>query len=660
MAEMYGWTGKVLRVDLSSGKISSIDTSQYVPQYIGGLGVAAKIAWDELKPGTGPFDPDNMLMVMVGPLTGTLASGAGRVEVMGIAPQQRPSVFSRSGMGGHWGPELKYAGFDGVVVQGKATNPVYIWINDGEVEIRDASGIWGTGTYACTTALRTKHGPKTRVIACGQAGERLCRIAVVQTETGNAAGQGGYGAVMGSKNLKAIAVRGTGGVRLAKPAEFLELCLSASREGESPTFPGVEVPGVEVNSFMEYGQPEREKTSYRRHKCGFCITHCIHAIHMNVPGEATSGVYTTVKHCWGYSASYRAHIEARAITSDYGINGWEVAYGIIPWLQLCRQHGLINEIDGVEIPVPEKPIEYLEDCAPCSAEFLKVLLYNITFRTGPIGDALADGACYAADRLFGGKGKPLLDRIYPRHAGQTEHWAGHWGPGGTVYYPWWLPPILQWCVDTRDPANDSIHQWTEHVQFYLTQSGPDQGPFPLEKVRAVSAKVYGNPDVCDPAFEYDPPETKAIPAIWHHNRGMIVNSLVLCDYEHARVFSRLSEDGAADTALMSKLLSAGTGIETSEQELDKAGERIFNLLRAIDIRNYDRDRKVDEQTIDGFMYPGKDDSVMMDRDKFLKLLDKYYELRNWDKKSGRPNRAKMEELGLKEAADELEAIGKLG
>ena len=229
-----------------------------------------------------------------------------------------------------------------------------------------------------------------------------------------------------------------------------------------------------------------------------------------------------------------------------------------------------------------------------------------------------------------------------------------------MYYPWWLPPILQWCVDTRDPANDSTHQWTEHVQNYLPQSGPNRGPFSLEKVRAVCAKVYGNPDVGDPAFEYDPPETKAIPAIWHHNRGMIVDSLVLCDYEHTRVFSMLSEDGAADTAMMSKLFSISTGIETSEQQLDKAGERIFNLLRAIDIRNYDRGRKIDEQTIDGFMYPGKDDGVMLDRDKFLKLLDKYYEIRNWNERNGWPTRAKLEELGLKEVADELETIGKLG
>jgi aldehyde:ferredoxin oxidoreductase len=198
------------------------------------------------------------------------------------------------------------------------------------------------------------------------------------------------------------------------------------------------------------------------------------------------------------------------------------------------------------------------------------------------------------------------------------------------------------------------------VQFYLTQSGPNRGPFSLEKVRAVCAKVYGNPDVGDPAFDYDPPEAKAIPAIWHHNRGMIIDSLILCDYENTRVFSMLSEDGAADTAQMSKLFSACTGIDTSEQELDRAGERIFNLLRCIDIRDYDRDRKIDEQTIDGFMYPGKDDGVMMDRSKFLKLLDKYYELRGWNRRTGWPTRAKLEELGLKEVADELESAGKLG
>lgn len=651
MAEMYGWAGKILRVDLSSGEILHLDTANYVPKFVGGLGIAAKIAWDELPPGVGPFDPENMLMIMAGPLTGTLASGAGRVEVAGIAPQQRPPVFSRSGMGGHWGAELKFAGYDGIVVEGAAEKPVYLWIHDGEVEIRDAGELWGKGTFSTTTALRATHGPKTRVISCGQAGEKLSRIAVIQTETGNAAGQGGYGGVMGSKRLKAIAVRGTQGVRVARPADLLELCLNASREGQSARLPG---------SDIARSADRRSGANYRTRKCGFCMTPCAHRIYMNLPGEAGPGLYSSARQCWGYKASLRGGIEARAITSQYGLNGWEISYGIIPWLQLCRQHGLIEEIDGIEIPVPDRPIEYLRDVAPCPGEFLVMLVRKIAFREGPIGDALAEGACYAAQRLFERRGVPLLDHIYPRHAGQTEHWGGHWGPGGTVYWPWWLPSMLQWCVDTRDPANDCTHQWAEHVQEYLPESGPKRGPFPLEKVRAICEKVYGDPDVCDPAYEYDPPEAKAIPAIWHHDRGMLVDSLVLCDYEGTRVFSMLTEDGAADMALQAKLFSASTGVDTDEAELHRAGERIWNLFRAIDVRNHGRDRRIDESTIDGFMYPGKDDGVTPDRDKFLKLMDTYYQLRGWNVSNGWPTRAKLEQLGLVEVADQLESLGKLG
>jgi aldehyde:ferredoxin oxidoreductase len=342
------------------------------------------------------------------------------------------------------------------------------------------------------------------------------------------------------------------------------------------------------------------------------------------------------------------------------LNGWEITYGMIPWLQMCKQRGLIDRIDGMAIPVPQKPLKYMRDTAPCSLAFIQMLVHKIAFREGKIGDALAEGTCYAAERLFAGQGIPLLDRIYPRHCGQTEHWGGHWGPGGTVYWPWWLPPILQWCVDTRDPASDSTHQWTEHVQFYLPESGPRRGPFSMEKARGVCAKVYGNPDICDPAFTYDPPETKAIPAIWHSHRGMLVDALILCDYEHTRVFSMQSEDGAADTALMSKLFSACTGHDTSEAELDRAGERIWNQLRAVDVRYFGRSRIVDERTLDGFMYPGQDDGVMLDRKKFVKLLDKYYELCGWDQSTGWPMRARLKALGLGDVADELQGQSRKG
>ena len=651
MSDTCGWTGKILWIDLTSGKSATLDTMDYALDFIGGVGIASRIAWERLSPGIGAFDPGNLLFIMAGPLTGTLASGAGRVEVLGIAPQQHPSVFSRSGMGGHWGAELKYAGYDGVIVQGKAEAPVYVWIQDGKVEIRDARHLWGTGTYGTTRALRALHGAGTRVISCGQAGERLSRIAVVQTETGNAAGQGGYGGVMGSKHLKAIAVRGTGGVKIARPSAFLDLCIHASREGQRPSRSGIQ------GRRERWTRPPAEgsRPTFRVRKCGFCMTPCVHRIVENPQGVDGAGAHGVAQQCWMYmGASSKVDPAARALTSDYGLNGWEITYGMIPWLQMCKQHGLIDRIDGMDIPVPDHPLKYQRDTARYSLQFIQTLVHKIAFREDALGDALAEGTCYAAERLFGGEGIPLLDRIYPRRCGQTEHWGGHWGPGGTVYWPWWLPPVLQWCVDTRDPASDSTHQWTEHVQHYLPVSGPRRGPYSLDKVRRICAKVYGSANVGDSAFTYDPPAAKAIPAMWHSHRGMVVNSLILCDYENSRVFSALSEDGAADTALMSKLLSACTGHDVSESELDRAGERIWNQLRAIDVRYFARDRAVDESTLDAFAYPGKDDGVVLDRARFLTLLDTYYQLSGWDLATGCPTRSRLSALGLEDVADGLD------
>jgi aldehyde:ferredoxin oxidoreductase len=172
--------------------------------------------------------------------------------------------------------------------------------------------------------------------------------------------------------------------------------------------------------------------------------------------------------------------------------------------------------------------------------------------------------------------------------------------------------------------------------------------------------VYGNGDVCDPAYDYDPPETKAIPAMWHSHRAMIVNSLVLCDYEHTRVFSALSEDGAADTALMAKLLSACTGRDVSETELDRAGERIWNQLRAVDVRCFGRDRAIDESTLDQYAYPDYDDHVLLDRERFLAVMTRYYELSGWNPANGWPTRARLEALNLRDVADGLAGEGRLG
>ncbi len=647
MTATFGWAGKILRVDLSSGKIWTVDTLDYVPQFVGGMGIAAKIAWNELSPSVDALDPESPLFLMVGPLTGTLASGAGRVLVAGIAPQQRPPVFSRSGMGGHWGAELKYAGYDGIVVTGQAETPVYLWIQDDQVEIREAKDLWGQGTFATTSALRSRHGSKVRVVSIGQAGENLCRIACLQTETGNAAGQGGYGALMGSKKLKAVAVRGTGGVRVADPERLIDLVREGSREGLTPQLPR---PGAPPSA-----QPSPQH-AVRRRKCGFCLSACAHPMHMGVPIEDNPGTTTVAQQCYGFRSSPRGGLEARALASDLGLNGWEISYGIIPWLEMSKQHGLIDEIDGLPIPVPDTPIGYNRDVVPTSAEFLRMLLHKIAFREGELGDALADGACYAAYQLFDGRGVPLLDRIYPRHAGQTSHWNAHWGTGGNVYFPYWLVPVLQWCVDTRDPASDSTHSYTTHALRYIPQHGPEQGPVPWDKMREVSQRVYGNPDVFDSQFTYEQPETKALPAIYHHDQGMLAESLVLCEYEYPRVFSLLNDDYQADTAIMAKLLTACTGVETSEEELNRSGERIFNLLRAIDIRNHGRSRAVDWSAAESLTHPAFTEGECLDLERFSEMLDTYYRLRGWDLATGWPTRERLVTLGLADVADALDEL----
>jgi len=166
---MYGWAGKILRVDLTKGKSEIVSTSDYVPTYIGGRGLASRIYWEEVPPDAGAFDPENRLIFTTGPLQGTLAPTSGRFMVVGKAAQTAPvESYSRSACGGHWAPELKWAGFDAIVVYGRASKPVYIWIHDGRVEIRDASKLWGLDTFSTQERLWKAHGKETRSVTIGR------------------------------------------------------------------------------------------------------------------------------------------------------------------------------------------------------------------------------------------------------------------------------------------------------------------------------------------------------------------------------------------------------------------------------------------------------------------------------------------------------------
>ena len=213
-----GWTGKILRVDLSTGKITSEDTMKY-KEYLGGTGFGWKVLWDEVPPGTKAWDPANRIVFSVGPMTGSGAPSSGRMVITSLMPVHVNDLPGAGHAGGAWGPELKYAGWDSLIVQGKAAKPVWIKIVDDKVSIEDASSMWGNGTYHASTEICTIMGSDAHVAAIGQAGENLCRLSCIINDRHHSAGGGGLGSVMGSKNLKAIGVKGTGSVKIAADAK---------------------------------------------------------------------------------------------------------------------------------------------------------------------------------------------------------------------------------------------------------------------------------------------------------------------------------------------------------------------------------------------------------------------------------------------------------
>ena len=218
---MGGWTGKVLRVDLTTGVITKEDTTRYKP-FLGGTGLAYKVLWDEVPPGTRAWDAANRIIFGVGPLTGTGTPLSARVSVTSLWPMHPEELPATGHMGGHWGPELKYAGYDSLIIQGKAAAPVWIYIKDDVVEIRDAGRMWGNGIYRATSDIMNIMGSDAHVAAIGQCGENLVRASNVMCDRSHSAG--GVGSIMGSKNLKAIGVIGTGSVRIeATRAEWKDL-----------------------------------------------------------------------------------------------------------------------------------------------------------------------------------------------------------------------------------------------------------------------------------------------------------------------------------------------------------------------------------------------------------------------------------------------------
>ena len=223
---MYGWTGKLLRIDLATGKITKENLNMKdAKDYGGGRGLGTKYFCDEVDPKVEPLSKENKLIFMTGPLTGTAATSAGRYEVIAKAPLT--GTIGAANSGGYFGPELKYAGYDGIIFENESKKPVYLYIRNDEVELRDASDLWGKTVHETTDILNEKYGDSYRVATIGPPAEQGCLFCGVINDKHRAAGRGGMGTVMGNKKLKAIVVRGTNSVKVARPKEFMDVMANA-------------------------------------------------------------------------------------------------------------------------------------------------------------------------------------------------------------------------------------------------------------------------------------------------------------------------------------------------------------------------------------------------------------------------------------------------
>ena len=668
MTPSGGWVGKILRVDLTNGKISEFSTFDYIPKFIGGRGLGAKICWDELSPAVGAFDPENRLVLATGPLQGTLAPTSGRLTVVGKSSQTGPiESYVRSGVGGHFAPELKWAGYDALIIQGRALKPVYLWITDQKAEILDATGLWGLDTYQTQQMIWKLHGDKTRAMVIGKAGENRSRIASILTDTGNASSQGGFGGVMGSKNLKAIAIRGTGSVTVARPKELMQLTHDIHRLFSRKS--------LKTDPF----QPEEKDFKYNIWGGGYgrggltllpgelldlcndpssgysqtpdgCFS-CPVACHSRLKGpDITPGVSLCVRSYMylesmvedpdkGYN---KTTWQAAKLADLFGINSWELM-AIIPWLADCYREKLISE---KETGLPLNEIG--------SWDFISVLIQKIANREG-FGDLLANGGLRAAAQL-GGKAEELSRMYYPRagkFGGYREHWAYLGGfPSGYA-----VPALaLMWALDNRDAlVSHSYISMLWGAAFTIGQNALTAVPediFPI--LKPVMKAVYGSEE----AAEFFQPDGKSLNWKWaapvvkrYHEHSLLKDCYIVCDILFPFLFNANSADHVGDTTLESRLYSAVTGDEMSEEESYRKGEMLCTLERALAAR----DGRTRGDDIFHDLYFEKEDAGGRKylREDLERSKSDYYKLMGWDVESGIPTNSTLERLGLKDVAEGL-------
>jgi benzoyl-CoA reductase subunit BamB len=635
----YAETGYNLEIDLTLGNIERVATDPRETElYLGGLGTNARILWDRVPPEVEAFSPDNLLIFSAGLLCGTPATGCNRTIVSTISPQTKLMAFSM--MGGFWAPELKFAGYDKVVFRGKSPNLVYLWINNDKVEIRDASHLKGKGAYETAELIRQElNEPRAQVAAIGLAGENRVYFASIE-QSHSSASRGGIGAVMGDKGLKAVAVRGTGDIHIARPDEFLELCnevLEYIKVREEKPIPGV-MPILarlgspqemkihdekwHTESFMwgnsrhrrrDFWTEEVEKewtetmenAQKRLISCYNCPLKC--AATLSIPGIPIYMMKCFSKLTYTMAAmsnlDFGLKIAQRA--TEYGVDAFSTPQVMAFAIELY-ENGILTDKDMPGLPSDNEERFYW-------------LLDRIVRREG-IGNVLANGTYWAAKEIGRGAEEYAHNNIKKHEQ---------------------MPLKLSML----NPIYFLMYSTGEKLNITQIEGQFPQMPFPTREEREEFVKDWFHvPDKKfkqyfldwelrgENSFPYYPTVQMCCEIVdWQERMHYIDDALGMC-----AGLSSFPLKPPYHIHNYPKFISAGAGIDMDEAKLTQAAKRYRTLVRAVNIRRGMR-RKDDK--------PPENHWKKRFPELEKKLLDEYYKLKGWNKE-GIPTKESLHELGL--------------
>ena len=633
---------KLAIINLSTGTVET----KAIPlelrkKFLGGRGLDAYLLYNHTKKGCDPLGPGNTLLISGGILTATCASATARTHVMAKSPLT--GLLGSANMGGFFAPELAWAGFHHLVIKGKAKKPVYIFIHNGEIEIRDAAHLWGKTTTDTQWAIRDELGDE-EIKSCviGPAGENLVTFASVMTGIKNAAGRTGMGCVMGSKNLKAVAVRGTMDVKIAHPVEaleynkrFIEQITSAKVNqtqgvlgtpfiwGATNSWGGVRTRNFQYNQCEDSDdiEPERideicEETMGPHHmtSCFGCQVHC--RAQYKIPSGPWAGKYDEGPEYTSLGAfggepdckSAETVLTGNHLVNQYGMDNLEIG-SLISWAMELYEEGILTskQTDGLDL-------KFGND------EALLEMITRICYRKGWLGDALADGGIPAAEKI----GKKSFDYLIQVKGMNNLHSDER------------ATPALALNSATASRGSDHLRSRPAIDLYHLPEK--------------VLRNIYGNPVPYDGPLSSDHTEYKGKPwqVYWQENCYMAIDSLGICKYHTTFLGATLPNFDD-----WPKVIYYNTGLEMTPQEIFEIAERsnmierLFNLREGLTRDDLKKGDMLNHRYFDEPCRRGAVDVVgaTIDKKKFIKMIDELYEFKGLDKK-GVPKPETLKRLSL--------------